>query len=544
MKLTKTRQSIELLTKHHQLWIACIGIGISFLILELLAQNVFPPATATTAMIDLSFVPEVWLSVIGLTLGTLVIVISVAAQNIPKVAEFYMSDWISLLYIWFVIAGGSHSLFIKILQAKQASPSGAILNGLILLPLAILGAFPYIFYVLKNIQPNTVIKIIVKRHLRQIQRLPKPSLQPLLHLTSYRESYQKNLLDALSQLESIFGYVSFKEPKAQIIQNISQLLKEYIWVKSLVDDVFVTIGPTIREDIAFQTMLDQFEDLEQNRTFYEQKCFRVLGNAFIQLLEDREFDLASLCGAKMSQVGLCAIQANDDQLVELTTIRINTMLRFAMKYGSSQQEVRHLYNMVFHYRQFIEFLIEANQREQAQKCVFYLRSYGNEAYHLGRSNPPLLFIVDVVAAEIRKILIKTYEAKWPKGIQRSLLDEMLKVDNPPELDTTDTDQPHQTNSGVRTLQISLALYYLKVGEIGFVEYIIADILDDMLVLGQKTFQKIMQRTCDRIKKTAPTYWEATDRGNANLYYTPDSDQIPQFLEHLSVQIQRSLNNIQ
>lgn len=54
---------------------------------------------------DTGFAPEVWLSVIGLTLGTLIIVISIAAQNIPKITELYMQDWTSLIYVWCLVLG-------------------------------------------------------------------------------------------------------------------------------------------------------------------------------------------------------------------------------------------------------------------------------------------------------------------------------------------------------------------------------------------------------------------------------------------------------
>ncbi|NJN23607.1 MAG: hypothetical protein HC810_03420, partial [Acaryochloridaceae cyanobacterium RL_2_7] len=154
----------------------------------------------------------------------------------------------------------------------------------------------------------------------------------------------------------------------------------------------------------------------------------------INLLNAQDFDLASLCGAKIEQVALTAMKANDQQLLQVTVIRMNTLMRFALKHGKRNDEARHLYNLVFHYRRFIEHLIDHNQRDYACHCVFYLRSYGNEAYQQGRKGSPLLFIVDVIAAEIRKILIRAYQAQWPEEIQRSLLLELLQVDNPPELD--------------------------------------------------------------------------------------------------------------
>jgi hypothetical protein len=486
---------------------------------------------------DISFAPEVWLSVIGLTLGTLVIAISIAAQTIPKVAQLYMQDWISLLYMWFVILGGAHAVAVKFYQDNQdVLLASAGLNVLILLPFSIILALPYIFYVLRNIQPDRVIRLIVSRHLAQIRRLGRPALQPLLQKDLYRDTYQRDLLESFNQLESIFGYVSFKEPKAQILQRVSQLLQEYIWIKPSIHVAFFQVGPMVRQDITFQTMVDQFEAVERSHTFYEQKCVRVLGNTYLSLLDDREFDLAALCGYELSQIGATAIKANDDLVLHILMIRFNTLMRFAFKHGVTHNEARHLYNLVFHYRRFIEFLIQFDKRDQAKQAVYYLRRYGNEAHDYGQTSPVLYFIVDVIAAEIKKLLILANECYWPLSLQGNLLNELLQVDAPLEVDPTNPEEPRHRNQGVRTLQIGLALYYLEVEKLEFVDRIIEDILDDMVVLGRLPFQRVMQITCDRIRTTQPTFWEDTDRGNVNLYHTPHAHQIPRFIECLNLHI--------
>ena len=497
-----------------------LGIGADF------------PLIQMSRGLEVGFAPEVWLAVVGLTLGTLVIVISIAAQTIPKIADLYRKDWNSLFFIWFLLGGSTHAVYLKILQdSGQVATSSLILNLFFFLPIAILLTFPYVLYVLKNIQPETVISIILKRHQSLLHGLTAAPVQSNMENHKFRRTYHRNLLDGLNQLESIFSYMAFKEPKAQIIQSIGLLLQDYVWMKPRISQKFFNISAGIQSDIAFQTMTDQLNDLLQKKTLYEQKCFRVLENAYIGLLNSQEFDLASLCGAKVEQVGLTAIQANDLELLDVTVIRMNTLMRFALKHGQVQNEARHLYNLVYHYRRFIEHLIEFEQPEQTLRCVVYLRSYGNEAYQAGQLSPPLLFIVDVIAAEIRAILIRAYKAKWPVEIQRSLLDELLQVDNPPELDPTSL-EPHQTNSGVRMLQISLGLFYLKVEMTDFVDLIIDDILDDEAILGTQTFQRIMTRTCRRLKAIAPNYWESTDRGTQNLFFTEDTDQLTRFMARL------------
>ena len=44
------------------------------------------------AELDVGFAPEVWQALLGMVLGTLILVISIASQSIPKLIDFYMRD--------------------------------------------------------------------------------------------------------------------------------------------------------------------------------------------------------------------------------------------------------------------------------------------------------------------------------------------------------------------------------------------------------------------------------------------------------------------
>ena len=48
---------------------------------------------------------------------------------------------------------------------------------------------------------------------------------------------------------------------------------------------------------------------------------------------------------------------------------------------------------------------------------------------------------------------------------------------------------------------------------------------------------------NRIKFSGPTFWEDTDRGNTNIYYSPDSDKIDDFKKMLSKQMKGRLEKL-
>ncbi len=555
MKLTILYLVYRLLTfcsKHRSLVIGLavitIVIGLDYAFLYFLQSDfssvikyLFRGAFDPTKTIDMDFAPEVWLSVLSLTLGTLIIIISIAAQSIPRLIDLYMEDWISLIYVWFLIAASSHAVFTKFsYEAGYSSISSVILNLYFFLPVSILLSLPYIFYVLQSTQPSNVIRKIFNSQLQQIVALTKPYSHKLQRINSYTGEIQSKLFKSLSQLDNMLEYIEFKDSKAQIIQDMGALVQTYVRVKSLLHPNFFKISAGILDDISFRTMMGQLHEVERTNTFYEQKCFRLLGNTYIKLIADQEFDLASLCGLELTKVGIAALECKDDLLLSIVVIRFNTLLRFALKHGVKNNEARNLYNIIFHYRNFISDLVRAGKVDAARQSFYYLRIYGTEIYRHGRISPSMYFIVDVFAAEMKEILILVHQHSWSLDIQFSLLNEMLQIDNPPDFTEGDLDRGQIFNNGVRILQIGLGLYYLRVNRVDFTQRIIADILDDLSVLGEAAFRRSIELACQRLRQAEQNFWEDTDRGSLNLYYTPDQDQVDSFREILYEQMQLHL----
>ena len=61
--------------------------------------------------IELNFSPEVWAAVIALVLGTLIIVIALAAENNPELMDIFVKEWTNLIFVWFLILSSLHSVY-------------------------------------------------------------------------------------------------------------------------------------------------------------------------------------------------------------------------------------------------------------------------------------------------------------------------------------------------------------------------------------------------------------------------------------------------
>lgn len=491
--------------------------------------------------LDIGFTPEVWIALLSMVLGTLIIVISIASQSIPKLIDLYMEDWTSLFYVWFLIISGAHAAFI-ILYGEIETPraSSRVLNVHFLLTLCIVLAFPYIFYILKYTKPSNVINKIFIRNSKQIHAMATWRVNILMDMPALVEEFQFTMFEAMNQLDDLLAYVSFKEPKADIIQNMSTTVQQYIHLKSSFNPEFFKVSEKIRSDISFKTMIGQFGVMEANKTFFEQKCFRLMINMYIKLLEEGQTDLASLCVAEMSTIGQTAIEIGDDHLLEVIVVFFNTLLRHGIKHGNRYNEPRNLYNAAFHYGNFVKSLVEHKEIDLVQRCFQYFRMYGQEIFKLGRNSPSLNFIVHVFATEMRKALVQVYKDEWTMDVQTTLLNEFLQVDMPPEFDKDDLDRGTLMNNGVRWVQMGLALFYMKEWVDDFVLRIIHDVLDDLDALGEEVFRRVIEFSCFILSVSGPTFWEDTDRGNLNIYFTPEKDQIDLFKKRIYLEMQEKL----
>lgn len=491
--------------------------------------------------LDLGVVPIVWVAVLAFIFGTLVIVITFAAQNIPKLIDLYMDEWWSLLFLWFIIGGGVHILILKLFHEAGSYRDSSIILNIHFLGVIGFITFPYTFHVLASTKPQRVIEQILASSRSIFNELAR---QPKLKNRKSIAKYQYTLFEMLNQLDDLLVFVPFKEPKADIIQGVGQTIALFVEKKSLISPEVFKISPRIREDISFKTLESQLEDVEIAHTFYEQKGFRLIGNAYHTLITTNQFDLATLCSAQLGLIGEAAIRCNDRAIIELVMIRFNTHFRHALKHGQRYNEPRNLYNLVFHYGLFVRALVRENAVEHVKTCFFYLRFYSVECFKNALTSQPLAFILDTIAAEMAKLMELIHENQWDLKIQEELLNDFLLLDNPAGVDRREVAEFFISQNSVRVLQIGLGLFYLEKNMDEFANKVVHDTLQDLELMDQEYFFKVMTGVFNRLRYSGPKFWEDTDRGNLNIYYTPYANQIEKFENLQKSELHKKLINLQ
>ena len=507
-----------------------------------LLEYLFDLGEDTHGAVDLTFAPEIWGGVLATVLGTLIIVIAIAAESTPKLMDLFVRDWVSLLFIWFLILASIHSTIVMYYFEPMERLSSVMLNTYIYLPVSSMLSLPYIFYILLYSKTDNVIKKLYSLNIDDIKRLKNKPIHLAMNDVKVIEHYQYQLMSTIDQFDDLLEYISFKEAQTEIIRSVGDTVREYMQNKTSYIPQFFNATDTIRNNPTFRTYVEhQYKDIQDRKTFYEVKSFKMMGNAYIRKMEAGEYELASLIASEISSIGILALKLKQDDLITDINIRFNTFMRFAIKHAVRNNEPRNLYNLAFHYSTLLQGYVDYNKIDLLKQGYFYFKFYSNEIYKQAANNPSLYFIVDVLTTELKKISILISEKEWDIELQEHLLKEILQLDNPPDYPKDDLDQ--SVNNGVRVLQIGLALHYIKIEKLDFAETIVSDVLDDLAFFDNQTYLNLMEGLYNRIKFSGPTFWEDTDRGNTNIYFSPDSDQIDDFKKILSKQMKKRLEKL-
>ena len=485
--------------------------------------------------IALDFAPEIWGGVLAMVLGTLIIVIAIAAESSPKLMDLFVKDWLSLIYVWFLIIASLHAVLIMFYVEPLGRVSSSVLNTYVYLFIGSIFTLPYIFYILLYSKTSNVVSTISSIIQGFVLKMKKPMIKSAMDDSiEVVDEYQREIMGSLDQLDDLLAFTEFKETQTDIIREISEIIQLYITHKSDFNDKFFDLTTTIRSNATFRTYTDvQYEEMSDTKTFYEVKTFRLLGSSYIKMITNDRFDIASLIPAEMVDIGVTCLRSNDDTILGHVNIRFNTLFRFAIKHAYKNNEPRNLYNLSFHYSNMIQEYIKANRVDMAKYCYDKFKFYANDIYKNAEENPGLYFVVDTLTFELRKCQVLIYEKGWGDEDQMDLLKMILQLDKPPGYSKDEVDKGILGgNNGTRRIQIGLALFYLSVGKTEYATAIAEDYLDDLAYFDEKTFKANANTQCFLLSIFGPHFWEDTDRGTLNIYFAPEKDQIDPFKELL------------
>ncbi len=475
----------------------------------------------------INYAPEVWLALLAFVFGTLIIVISIASESTPKLIDLFVKDYKSRYYIWIITLSILQNVFLQLIHTQHTTFFDNLIyfNNYVLLPFFIVLAIPYIFYILRYTKNSNVIEKIYDENRAAIRAAIKLTDSPL----KINQNHQV-IFETINQLQDLLQYVQFKEPKAEIISKFGKSLRFYLERKRLINDRYFKLSYSVQNDISFKTLVEKFATIEKGKIFYEQKVLNAFTSSYHLLIQESLFDLASLCGNELYESGKTAIDLDDDSALELIIVHFNTLIRFGMNQGLKTKEIRNVYNMIFHYTQLVNALIRKRKEEKIIQCCRYMNFYGNEIGKLSTSEQVFVFLHDAFAIGLKKILFSLHENRFNRGMQLTILKMFNELCSQEIVRMTNVKGVNYSNT--RIIQIALCLFYLENNETEFTDLTIEFILKDLRNLDTEIAEKVINTTCNRITEEAENFWEETDQGNRNIFYSPHKARIPDFQKYL------------
>lgn len=478
----------------------------------------------------INYAPEVWFALLALVLGTLIIVISIAAASAPNLIDLFVTDARSRLFIWLITLSAAENILLQTANAPGNIflANLIFINNYLLLPLFSIMAIPYIYYILSYTKISNVIQLTFKENIKAIREITTK-----LDSQDGIDNNQFVLIETINQLQDLQQFIQFKEPKGSILHRMGESLRLYVHLKKDFPNRYFKLSRAVQEDILFTIMEDEYARIEEKRIFYEDKVLRALGTSYLMLIKDGHYDLASLCGSELLRAGKVAISVNDEEVISLVIVRFNTFLRYGINHGLKSSELRYAYNMVYHYSHFVGMLVSSGKESEVKLCFEYFCFYLNEVIRLSLSDPLFIILVNSLAEKLKGILIAINRNNFQRESQAAML-MMLNKASP---------MKHQLIidkkvdiSGFRIIQIAICLFYQSMGEEAYCEYMMNTILNDIESLKPLNPVEIVDRDCERLLQEPEEFWEDTNQGNKNMFYSIHKDQIPLFKGKLIAKI--------
>ena len=121
--------------------------------------------------------------------------------------DLFVKDWLSLIYVWFLIIASLHAMVIMYYFEPLGRISSVILNTYIYLFFASVLTVPYIFYILLYSKTSNVVATISKMIQQSILEIKSPRVFTSMESDIIVIEYQKDIMGMIDQLDDLLASI-------------------------------------------------------------------------------------------------------------------------------------------------------------------------------------------------------------------------------------------------------------------------------------------------------------------------------------------------
>jgi hypothetical protein len=437
---------------------------------------------------NLGNLAEVSTTALAVSITVVAIIVQLAATRYsPKISDLFLKNGVNVAVMVFFIFIIVFNVWIMVPKLDPGSEVQRTIawSYLVLLTLSFVVIIPYLFFVFRFLQPDSIIRSLedaARDHLQSAREKP-------LHLGEAKRKF----LETVEQIGDI-GVKSIASMDRSLglscVGALKRILVHYLVLKRKYPTHWYSVGP----GSFYGFSADSIARIEQSRTWAE-----------MAVLKQYEFILATAVGSIREMIqeisnamGEIAETAAGEELaesVELVVAYFNTFLRI----GHNAKDQYGIFNLLNQYRNFAEHMMNRDGRLTLE-IAGYFRYYGLLAVAAR-----LPFIMITVSSDLRVLNERALERGFEQ--RGELLDIFLTLDKEPE-----TAVDEIAFLGVRKSQAILAGFYLGRGETELARHIWRD-------MAHEPPERLAAIRDEILALDRERYWEVTDRW-INFDYVP------------------------
>jgi hypothetical protein len=456
----------------------------------------FTPELITDALPALG---TIIVAALGIVLTVIAIIVQLSAERYTGVAMMFLRDSVHVAVLSFYVIASLCAMWLSVTLRVDFVPLGLMLLVMSLASLGLALMLPYFAYTFWFLEPGNLIARL-RLHATQLTQRGLSASGP-----GEAGVFQTRLIKRMEEIADIANNSIEGEDKivaGHAVNALCDFIVRYTAEKPAGEHAWYLIGDDLLGNLEFVGMDDKLKaELETRGLWVEWKMLHAYVSVYHKALGSME-DVNSLLAVDTRRVGEVAADTRQHDLVRMSCRFLNSFMRSAIDAGHS----RTCCEVLLQYRMLLEHLLQSGFTDATCEGVTFMKEYGQIAFE-----QELPVITETVAYDVAK-LCRTARQHQFHGEDR-ILRLLLDLDSEPQADGY---QRQRSLRGVRSAQMSLALFYMSMGD----EAQARMIADDMRGMPPDMREEVRIKL---LMAAPPDSWEIVDRGR-NLHYLTDEER--------------------
>ncbi len=445
---------------------------------------------AETAQTIILAVLELLAGVFAISITVVAIIVQLSATRYTsRVVDLFLADRFNTLVLFAYVVPLVYGFWLANSISPESYARVSMTVFVVLATLSLVVVIPYFNHLFRFLQPSNIINKI------------ESSIEQSLNRTLARpETYargRREVTNSLQQLSDIALSSVVQSDIALALQSLHSMRATalfYLEIKHRLHPGWFDIGSGHIMGLSEEMRAE----IVNNRTWVEMEIFKHYEIAFTSSLR-KVRDVSSCVAMNLRRIGTMGAATGADQTLEFVIKGFNTLIMYAL----SERDIRSAVHVFYQYRILAESVLE--RADMVEKIAEHFKYYG-----LNSQRRRIFFIMDAVAYDLR-VLIESAFGRFPDTVE-PLLRIFLELDQ-----VAQTEAEVAFLKGVRKSQAMLGGFFIRQGEFGLAERVMADMRGE-----DKEFLRSVKRELYSV--TSKEFWEIEDRGVSFYYVAEDQRQ--------------------